>query len=202
MPSEKFVVGLVGQVCAGKSTVADAFRHLGARVFDADKAVHDMYTRPDVIAEVTAMFGPSVLDEAGNVDRKALGKIVFNDRKQLKRLTTEIVFPRTDAAIKAAIEAFRTSDASALVIDAPSLFESGCQDLCDTIVYVSAPQERREMWASKRGWLPGELSRRDSMLENDEGKRLRADAIIVNDGTLDNVEKQTGRLMRLWTMQH
>jgi len=201
VPHKHIVIGQVGQVCAGKSSIADAFRRHGARVYDADKSVHEIYTRPDVIREVRAMFGPDVLNEKGEVDRKVLGKIVFNDRAKLKRLTSEIIFPRTGEAVLQAIEAFQKSDAPALLLDAPSLFESGRQDVCDIIVYVSAPIERREQWAQKRGWLPGEIARRESMLENDSEKRKRADAHIVNDGTLDALEQQAGRLMRLWTMQ-
>lgn len=197
----QIVIGLVGQVCTGKSSVAEAFRKLGATVYDADKSVHEIYTRPDVIQEVVAMFGPEVLNEKGEVDRKALGRIVFNDSRQLKRLTREIIFPRTGIEMKQAVESFRQSAAPALLLDAPALFEAGREDLCDNIVYVSAPLERREAWARKRGWPPGELQRRESRLQYDERKRQRADALIVNDGTLENLDQQAGRLMRLWMMQ-
>ncbi len=198
---ERPVIGLVGQVCSGKSAVADAFRRHGARVYDADKAVHEIYARPDVIREVVAMFGPDVLNDNGQVDRKVLARIVFGERKQLKRLTSAIIFPRTGVAIESAIDAFRKSDAPALLLDAPSLFESGRHDVCDSIVYVNAPLARREAWAEKRGWLPGEIARRERMLDDESEKRRRADAILSNDGTLDNLDQQVGRLMRLWTMQ-
>ena len=201
VPHPRPVIGLVGQVCSGKSAVAEAFGKLGARIYDADKAVHALYERPDVTREVAAMFGSAVLDADGKVDRKALARIVFNDRSQLVRLTQGIIFPRTGAEMQKAIEDFKNSDATVLVLDAPALFESGRQDTCDTIVYVAAPLERREAWARKRGWIPGEIARREGMLENDDEKRRRADAIIMNDGTLDEVERQAGRLMRLWTMQ-
>ncbi len=92
---DKIVIGLVGQVCAGKSAVAEAFRQHGARVYDADKSVHEIYARADVIEQVVALFGAGVLNDAGQVDRKALAAIVFSDAAQLKRLTNEIVFPRT-----------------------------------------------------------------------------------------------------------
>jgi dephospho-CoA kinase len=201
LPHERPVIGLVGQVCSGKSAVAEAFRRHGARVYDADKAVHSIYERPEVIREVEAMFGPEVLNAEGQVDRKALGRIVFDDRVELKRLTSEIIFPRTGVEMQKAIEDFRKSDAPALLLDAPSLFESGRHDVCDSIVYVAAPLERREKWAQKRSWAPGEIARRENMLVDDGEKRRRADAIIENDGTLEKLEQQVGRLMRLWTMQ-
>ncbi|HLX60219.1 MAG TPA: dephospho-CoA kinase [Planctomycetota bacterium] len=201
MNDEKIVIGLVGQICAGKSSVAEAFRRHGARVYDADKSVHEIYARPDVIAEVRAMFGNDVIDENGQIDRKILGEIVFSDEAKLRRLTEEIVFPRTGIEMQKAIEVFRKSDAPALVLDAPTLFEAGRAGLCDNIMYVTAPSERREAWARKRGWPPGELARREAMFRGDEGKRKRADAVIENAGTLDDLDRQAGRLMRLWTMQ-
>ncbi len=196
--TNKFVIGLVGQVCAGKSAVAEAFRRFGAQVYDADKSVHEIYTRPDVIKEVAAMFGAGVINEAGEVDRKALAKIVFSDAEKLKRLTTEIIFPRTGAAMQAALEAFRKSESDALLFDAPSLFEAGRESLCDNIVYVTAPRDRREAWAKKRGWPSGEIDRREGLLRRDEEKRKRADAIVDNAGTLEDLDRQVGRLMRLW----
>lgn len=201
MRQKKVVIGLVGQVCAGKSAVSEAFRKAGARVYDADKSVHEIYGRPEVIGEVLTMFGPGVLTATGEVDRKLLGKIVFGDAAKLKRLTNEIIFPRTGSAIEEAIEAFRMSNAAALLLDAPSLFESGRENVCDRIVYVAAPIERREAWAAKRGWAPGEIERRENMLRRDGEKRSKADALIENAGTLEDLEQDASRLMRLWTTQ-
>jgi dephospho-CoA kinase len=198
---EKLIIGLVGQICAGKSAVADAFRNHGAAVYDADKSVHEIYARPDVIAEVRGTFGDGVIDENGAVDRKALGKIVFADEQKLQRLIREIIFPRSGIEMQKAIDEFRSSASAALVLDAPTLFEAGRDVLCDNIVYVSAPLERREAWALKRGWAPGELARREKMFKHDSEKRRRADAIVQNMGSLDELDRQASRLMRLWTLQ-
>jgi len=198
---EKIIIGLVGQICAGKSAVAEAFHNHGAMIYNADKSVHELYARPDVIAEVRETFGDGVIDENGAVDRKALGKIVFTDEEKLQRLTREIIFPRTGIEMQKAIDAFRSSASAALVLDAPTLFEAGRDGLCDNIVYVSAPQERREAWALKRGWPPGELARREKMFKRDSEKRQRADAIVRNVGSLDELDRQAARLMRLWTLQ-
>src|SRR5258706_10782220 len=144
MADEKIVIGLVGEICAGKTSVAESFRRHGARVYDADKSVHEIYTRPEVIAEVRAAFENGVIDENGAVDRKALGKLVFNDEAKLRRLTNEIIYPRTGVEMQKAIDEFKASDAHALLLDAPTLFESGRDGLCDNVVYVMAPRERRE----------------------------------------------------------
>jgi len=192
------VIGLVGQVCAGKSTVSEAFRKRGAVVYDADMAVRELYTRPETIAQVRSLFGEGVLDNTGQVSRRALAKIVFSDAAKLELLTTQIVYPRTGEAIKLQIEQFRNSKAPALLLDAPTLLESGRDSVCDRIVYVSAPIERREQWAKERGWESGELQRRESKLIDDRVKRSKADAVVDNSGTLDDVDRQVGELWDRW----
>lgn len=191
---EPIIVGLVGQVCAGKSAVAEMFRKHHVQVYDADKAVHDLYKRPDVIAEVVKKFGPGILDTKGTIDRKALGKIVFSDAKKLAQLTREIIFPRTGAQMQAVIDQFRKSRANMLVLDAPSLFEAGREYLCNYILHIAAPIERREEWAQKRGWPPGEVRRRESMMIPDSEKRKHADMLLANSGTLEELERRVGRL--------
>lgn len=200
-PHEKIVVGLVGQVCAGKSGVAAAFQRLGAQIYNADATVHEIYKRQDVKDEVRALFGDGVFDAEGNVDCKLLGKIVFSDKAKLKELTSKIIYPRTSRVIDQALKEFRESPAQVFLLDAPTLFEAGREGLCDNIVYVSAPRERRDEWAKKRGWDAGEIDRREAKLTCDDDKRKRADALIENSGTLGDLDRQVGRLMSLWTMQ-
>jgi len=197
--AKKIVIGLIGDVCAGKSTVADAFRRHGAQVYDADKHVHEIYRQADTIEQVKKLLGAEVLDASGQVDRKAVGRIVFNDPAKLEKLTKEIVFPRTTAAMKQALEAFHASEASALLLDAPTLFESGRDDLCDFIVYVTAPMERRAEWARARGWDANELSRRDARLSRQSVKRWRADLVIDNKGTIEDIDRSVSESLRKWT---
>jgi dephospho-CoA kinase len=196
--ARKPVIGLIGQVCAGKSTVADAFRRRGALVYDADMAVRELYTRPETIELVRKLFGSEVLDNAGQVNRKALAKIVFSDAAKLAQLTTQIVYPRTGEAIRKQIEGFRSSNAPALLLDAPTLLESGRDSVCDWIVFVAAPIERRRQWAKKRGWESGELERREEKMIDERTKRSKADAVVDNAGSLDDVDRQVGELWDKW----
>jgi dephospho-CoA kinase len=196
----KLVVGLIGQVCAGKSTVAAAFRRLGAAVCDADQAVHELYTRPEVAAQVRALFGPGVMDEKGGVDRARLGRLVFFDPARLKRLTEEVVFPRARDAVKAELARFQASDSSVLVLDAPTLVEAGLVGLCDEVVFVSAEFSRRQRWAGARGWEPGELEKREACMLDEERKRSVATASINNDGARDDIETQAGELLSTWQL--
>jgi dephospho-CoA kinase len=194
----KLIVGLIGQVCAGKSTVAAAFRSRGAQIYDADKAVHELYTRPEVIAEVRGLLGDEMLDGQGGIDRKALGRIVFSDPEKLKALTAQVVFPRAREVSQKAIEQFRTSAALVMVLDAPTLVEAGMLGLCDKVVFVSARSSRRLKWASARGWDSGELERRESCLLNEDERRGAATVVIHNEGTPDEVQDDVDQLLAEW----
>lgn len=186
------IVGLIGQVCAGKSAVAEAFRRRGARVYDADQNVHAIYRMPEVIAEVRQMFGEGVIDGQGQVDRKALGRIVFSDAAKLKRLTEKVIFPRTGIAMNQEIEKLRTFKEPALVLDAPTLIEAGRDGLCDALVFIEAPLARRQEWAKKRGWEPGELERREARMMNEDMKRKASKMVISNAGTPEDLDRQVG----------
>ena len=135
-PTARPIIGLVGQVCAGKSTVADAFQQEGARRFTT--RMHrcaEIYTRPETIeAGAAEMFGAGVIDANGQVNRKALAKIVLlADAAKLEALTSRIIFPRTGKAIAEGDRSVsESSDAPLLLLDAPTLFESGREGLCST----------------------------------------------------------------------
>lgn len=169
-------------------------------MYDADKVVHEIYKRPEAIAQIRTLFGETVLSPAGTVDRKALGKVVFADVAKLELLTTQVIFPRTDISIKEAIANARSSNAPALVLDAPTLFESGRDRLCDRIVFVTAPIARRQEWARKRGWESGDLERRESRMASEEVKRRRADIVIDNAGSLEETGRIAGEVFENWVL--
>ena len=198
-PSVAPVIGLVGQICAGKSSVARAFEKLGALRVDADRLVHEIYEQADVKAELKQLFGAGVFDCRGEVDRRKLGTLVFADPQQLKTLTERVIFPRTGEKIAAEIARFRATAAPALVLEAPTLFESGRADWCDRLVFVEAPLERRSDWArSSRGWSPEELEKRSAHLQPEAKKRARCHAVVRNAGTLDELDQQVSELWKQW----
>lgn len=200
MIRQRPVIGLVGQICAGKSAVAQAFQQRGAKVYEADRAVHDLYGREDVKEAIRERFGGDVFDENGGIDRKRLGAIVFKDARKLKALTEEVIFPRTRVTVRAMAEAFRAdTEHAALLLDAPTLLEAGNEKVCDKLLFVSAPRARRERWASEqRGWEAAELTRREQHLMDENEKRSRCDAIIENEGTLEDLDRRVGAVWKLW----
>jgi dephospho-CoA kinase len=131
-------IGLTGPIGCGKSTVA---RWLGERtgvvVIDADRVARDVLDRGEpALAEVTARFGSELLREDGELDRAALGRIVFADPPALRDLEA-IVHPAVRPRIMAAIAAAEAEDAAAIVIEAIKLVESGLAAICDAIWLVT-----------------------------------------------------------------
>jgi dephospho-CoA kinase len=198
---QKWVLGLVGDVCAGKSTVARQLVELGALHFDADVCVHALYREPEVRQKVVAHFGMQVLGPDGQIDRKALGAQVFNDAQQLRVLTEEIVFPETGKRIAAALQDFWTpaETRSVFLLDAPTLFEAAREGLCQRILFVSAPFERRVLWAkTQRGWDVSELRRREARMMARERKLGKCSDVVDNAGSLDALQHQVKACWMRW----
>ena len=183
------VIGLIGDVCAGKSVAADVFAELGAEVFRADRVVHELLEEQEVKKEVVRAFGEGVLCEDGRVDRAALAECVFSDRNQLDALG-RILYPRTHSRIREAVRSAQTAGRPAVVLDAPTLLESGGSAMADEIVYVSAPEARRQAWAAERGWPVEEIGRRERFLLSRSERMGAARRVFSNEGTVEDLKRQ------------
>src|SRR5439155_8816703 len=135
-----FTIGLTGGISSGKSTVADLLARRGARVIDVDRLGHETYAPGTPgFAAVREAFGPAIVASDGNIYRAALGRIVFADAGERRRLT-DLVWPLLRERIGGLIEE-RKSDRGVLVFDAAVLFEAGWQDLFDEVWVVIAPSD-------------------------------------------------------------
>ncbi|MBX7072448.1 MAG: dephospho-CoA kinase [Pirellulales bacterium] len=191
------VIGLLGGVASGKSFVAEEFRRLGAVVLDADRAGHDVLRLPEVMQSVRQHFGDQVFDSNGQVDRRALGRLVFGDDAQassnLRRLE-EITHPPIGERLAAQVQAAAAGGAAAVILDAPVMLKAGWDRLCDKIVYIEAADEVRLERARARGWSDQEFRRREAAQESLDSKRSRSDAIIDNSRSADSTRVQVERL--------
>ena len=180
-------VGLTGNIASGKSAVAGIWTALGARVIDADRLAREAVEPGSAaLREIVARWGSGVLDEQGALNRAALREIVFRDPEERARLEA-IVHP----AVAERREYRRLEDAGAetVVTDVPLLFEVGLADEFDLVVLVDAPEAvRRERIVRDRGLSPVEADRMIAAQMPAAGKRLRADLVIENDGSLEQLE--------------
>ncbi len=195
------VLGLIGAIGAGKSSVASKLAERGALVLDADAIGHALLDQRPAREQVVARFGPAVLDRTREadappaIDRRALGAIVFADRNALKALET-ILHPRMRRTFGKAIErAVRRGKASAVVLDAAILLEKGWEALCDLVVFVDAPDDQRlARLTAHRGWTESDLRAREAAQWPVVEKRRRADMVVTNDGDLAAIEAGVERL--------
>lgn len=191
------VLGLLGGIGSGKSTIAQLFAECGAEVLDADRIAHEVLEREDVRKEIRAEFGPGVFDASGAVARAALAQVVFGDANRLARLN-DVVHPRILAVLRGRIEELRASgEAPVAVLDAPLLLETGLDALCDRLVFVDAsPTERLRRVAAHRNWTADQLRRREKCQKPVEEKRSVADDRIVNEGPIEAVRDRVRAIFR------
>jgi dephospho-CoA kinase len=177
----KPVIGIIGGVGSGKSTVARLFGSLGCAVIDADTLAHEAISRPDVQRQIIAWWGPGVLKPDGTLDRRAVGRIVFNDEAQLLRLES-LVHPMVRRRRAELREQYQGDPGViAIVEDTPLLLEKGLAGDVDALVFVAADEPERGRRVADRGWVAGELGRREKMQLPLDTKRNRADYIIDNN---------------------
>ena len=150
-PEKKPVIGIVGGIGSGKSTVAAEFAKLGCGIIDADKIVHELLDERAVKEKIVASFGPSILDSAEKIDHKKLADIVFTNGDKLSllnRIVHPLILDRAEQLIK---RYNRQHLVKAIVLDMPLLVEVGWTKRCDRLVFVDCKRQLRIDRAKKTG---------------------------------------------------
>lgn len=196
MISSSPIIGLVGGVGSGKSTVAAMLRDLGCVVADSDLFAREALRDPEIRKNITAWWGSDVLDpRSGEVDRGRIAAIVFADREQRKRLES-LTHPWIERKRRELFESHTQAKPPAFVIDAPLLLEAGLAAECDAVIFIDAPADMRERRVQERShWTHDQWrSREAAQLPLDE-KRRRADHVIVNSGDLNGLRAAVARTL-------
>jgi dephospho-CoA kinase len=186
-------VGLTGGIGSGKSEALAACELAGAAVLSSDQVVHDLLSTEKVRDQLAARWGEKVLAD-GTVDREAVAEIVFAEPTELSWLES-VLFPLVGERIEAWREGLEQSEngPEVAVVEVPLLFEAGIEGVFDATVAVVAPEEARGDRAGARSHraLGGRLARQ---LSQDE-KASRADHVIENNGTLQDLEQRVRDLI-------
>lgn len=193
-----YVIGLTGNIACGKSLVLRELQRLGAETFDADRVAHDVMRHgTPAWRAIVDRFGETVLGEDGEINRRALGSIVFSDPAAMEDLD-HIAHPATVAEIR---ERVRVSTHEVAVIDAIKLFEAGLAADCDEVWVVNCTREQQIERLMQRNNLTREeaVTRIDAQPPQAE-KVSRADHVIDNGGdesaTISQVRELWAELMR------
>jgi len=185
------IIGLTGGIASGKSTVSKYLAEKGFKVYDADKIAKDISEKKSVQEEIILTFGNKILDENGNIDRKKLKEVVFENKEKLKQLNA-IIHPKVIDFYKKLKEKKNTDEI--IVFDVPLLFESGIDKFCDKILVVISDYEIQLNRIVERDKIDRELASKiiKSQLSNEE-RIKKADVVIENNSSLEDLFEKVER---------
>ena len=179
------IIGITGISGSGTSTVAKILESLGGNILSADKFAHDAIKKGQpAYKNILQVFTHDILDTDGEISRKALGNIVFNDTNKRKILES-IIHPIVIEQIKLNIKGFT-------VIDAPLLFESGLDSICDICWIIEADNQTRIERIIKRDNITIEMAKSRIAARGN----LPNAVIIHNIGTIEELEQKVKKQLR------
>jgi dephospho-CoA kinase len=177
-------VAITGGIGAGKTEALAAFARHGAATISSDDIVHRLLREDDEVRQaLLERFGERILDDAGQIDRRAIGEIVFDDREALEWLE-RLLHPRVVGEYlewRAGLAELPDPPA-VCATEVPLLYEVGGESRFDVVVVITAPRDLR------RDRARVEPSEREARLIPDQEKAARADFVYVNDGTREELD--------------
>lgn len=191
------IVGLTGQTGAGKSTVSEYLRANGVTIVDADKVAREVVGQGSAcIADIVLEFGCDYLNSDGNLNRKKLAETVFVDKTKLRRLNA-VMFPYILDCISERVEQYRSRSNGIIVLDAPTLFESGLDRQCDVVVSVlSATLLRKRRIIARDNLTEEQADARINAQHNDDYYRSRSWFVLNNNTDTNDLQMHTSSLLK------
>ncbi len=198
--SRAMVIGVTGGLGAGKTSVCRLFAAFGAQVIDADQVGREVVEHPDVKEALIAAFGEDIVDEEGRLKRRLLGQRAFVDPASGERLN-RIVWPPLLRKLWADVRtALQENPDRPVIVDAALLFEWGDLSGFDAVVVVTAGEEvRRARMMIRTGLSEAEVEARMRAQAPEAKKVRRADQVIVNDGTEEELRAQATEVWKKLT---
>ncbi|HME42817.1 MAG TPA: dephospho-CoA kinase [Syntrophorhabdales bacterium] len=181
-------LGLTGVLGSGKSTVARLLKERGLDVIDLDSLAKESLTWKETQDDIRATFGDEYV-VGGAVDTARLRETAFNQSNALRKLEM-IVHPRVREEMEKRIEALTKQGARAVVFDHPLLFETGFDKKVDKVVVVTADMKTIRRRLRERGMQADDVERRLDFQIPLEQKAARADYVIDNNGTAEELQRE------------
>ena len=188
------IVGLTGGIASGKSTVSNLFRKYGIEIVDADKVAKEVSEKKESIEKISNIFGKDILDSDGKIVREKLREKAFKNRELLQELN-KIIHPQVMEYFKRKKE--ENSKDEILIFDIPLLYETKMEYLCDKIIVVGVDVQKQIRRVVARDGSSENLAKKIifNQMPLDE-KIKKADIVIMNDGTLDELEAKVMKIYR------
>ncbi len=186
------VVGLTGGIGSGKSAVTKIFEGLGVKVVDADVASRQPVMKGEpALKKIAEKFGANILTSEGELDRRKLREIIFNDNSA-KDWLENLLHPLIHQIL---IDDLTSASSSYAILVSPLLFETNQKDLCSKTIVIDTSEDRQIDRTSKRDNV--EVSQVKSIIDSQLDRKSRnelADIIILNDGSLQELEEKVKKI--------
>ncbi len=206
------VIGILGGIGSGKSSVIRKITDRNLTIIDADVIGHDVLKSPNIIAQLTTAFGNDILvdkpTETSNIsetpapkaiDRQKLSKLVFGDHSQQKHnleTLNGIVHPEIRRRLHQEIDSAKKSS-DAVILDASLLLEGNWDAHCDHLIFIDTDIQIRQARVQKnRGWDASELPKREKTQVKIATKRQQADFTVDNSGNLEKSAHQMKQILK------
>ena len=193
------IIGLTGSIASGKSTISKMLKSKGFPVVDADEIAR-LVVEPgtEVIEEIRRVFGQEVLHEDGSLNRERLGARIFGDKVEREKLNS-IIHPAIRTEMLRQKEEWISGGSQSIIMDIPLLYESKLQHFVEKILVVSVtPEIQKQRLMSRNELTDEEASARIGSQLSLELKEEGADAVIYNNGTVEESEKQLDNILAGW----
>ncbi|OHB56717.1 MAG: dephospho-CoA kinase [Planctomycetes bacterium GWF2_42_9] len=194
--NKKPIIGILGGISSGKSTVAKVLLEMGCGVVDADKIAKDLLFNNQVKDEIRAAFGDTVFDSAGNIDKPKLAEAVFDDSAAVSKINS-IIHPRVMRKTQGLIEQFQADDGiKAVVLDIPLLMEVGWEKRCDKLIFVASEEHIRLERAAKKGKFDEKLLKKREKFQISLDKKRKISHYILNNN--ENLSELTEQISEIF----
>lgn len=189
-------VGLTGSIGCGKSSLSNILKKYDIPIIDADIKGREIYENKELLRDIEKNFGSSVINKDGTLNRKNLGKIVFNDDYKLEKLNS-LTHPVIQNMIKDDLNKYEKFGKKIAVVDAALLIEAGFMNMLDTLVVVTCSEEVQLQRVVLRDNCSEEdaMGRIKSQMPQDE-KVKYAEFVVDNSGTIEHLEKEAEKLIK------
>ena len=191
MTDNKKIIGILGGISSGKSTVADQLAKLGCAIIDADHIAHELLDDENIRQRLRKVFPETIFDPDGRVNRDRLAQIVFDDPHKMTELN-DIIHPPVLSKCRDLISQYRASpEVPAIVLDIPLLLEVGWEKTCDKIIFVDCKEQIRAQRAQKKAFLSkNQIKKRENLQISLDNKAKNAHYIVDNNSDLSALAEQ------------
>ncbi|SDM75389.1 dephospho-CoA kinase [Psychrobacillus sp. OK028] len=197
------IIGLTGSIASGKSTVSNMLKEMGFPIIDADIVARVVVEKGTSTLEmIKETFGPVVVHEDGALNREALGEIIFSNPSKRKQLN-DIIHPAIRAEMLAQKEHLVQQNHPVIIMDIPLLFESRLQSFVDKILVVTVTEQTQlERLMARNGFTHEEAKLRIQSQLPLSVKEEGADAVIYNNGSIEETEQQLKKIIAIWEQEN